>query len=127
MSNKLVSESINHLTITEQRTAAQQYIINEVKITSKVHKQINTIFNMKCPWEEKWEMLCSYTQHMTLRIEVNEHSAAGILEELDMHRNELALFFKKDAEIIDGLQQIAVWAYDIKKVAVDNWRMIEHQ
>ena len=48
-------------------------------------------------------MLHSYTQHMTLRVEVNEHSAAGILEELDMHRNELALFFKKDAEIIDGL------------------------
>ena len=65
-------------------------------------------------------MLCLYIQHMTLRVEVNKYSTAEILEELDMHRNELALFFKKDAEIIDGLQQIAAWAYDIKKVAVDN-------
>ena len=72
-------------------------------------------------------MLRPYAQHMTLRIEVNEYSAAGILEELNMHRNELALFFKKDAEIINGLQQIAARAYDIKKVAVDNWRVIEHQ
>ena len=104
----------------EQRTAAQQYIINEIKITSKVCKQINTIFNMEHSWEEKWEMLCLYAQHMTLRIEVNKYSAAGILKELDMHRNELALFFKKDAEIIDGLWQIAAWAYDIKKVAVNN-------
>ena len=108
----------------EQRTAAQQYIINEVKIISKVCKQINTIFNMECPWEEKWEMLCLYTQHTTLRVEVNKYSAAGILKELDMHRNELALFFKKDAEIIDGLQQIAAQAYDTKKVAVNNWRVI---
>lgn len=53
MSNKLISESINHLTIMKQRTAAQQYIANEIKIISKVHEQINTIFNMKHPWEEK--------------------------------------------------------------------------
>ena len=65
-------------------------------------------------------MLHLYIQHMTLRIEVNKYSAAGILEELNMHRNELALFFKKDAEIIDGLQQITAQAYDIKKVAVNN-------
>ena len=72
-------------------------------------------------------MLHPYAQHATLRIEVNKYSTAGILKELDMHRNELASFFKKDAEIIDGLQQIAVQAYDIKKVAVNNWRAIEHQ
>ena len=42
MLNELISESINYLTIMKQRTAAQQYIVNEIKITSKVHKQINT-------------------------------------------------------------------------------------
>ena len=40
---------------------------------------------------------------MTLRIEVNKHSTAGILEKLNIHRKKLALFFKKDAKIIDGL------------------------
>ena len=65
-------------------------------------------------------MLCPYTQHMTLRVEVNKYSAAGILKKLNTHRNELAPFFKKDAEIIDGLQQIAAQIYDIKKVAVNN-------
>ena len=48
-------------------------------------------------------MLHFYAQHMTLRVEVNKYSTAEILEELDMHRNELALFFKKNAEIIDEL------------------------
>ena len=87
----------------EQRTAAQQYITNEIKIISKVHEQINTIFNMECSWKKKWEMLHPYIQHMTLRVEVNKYSTAEILKELSMHKNELALFFKKDAEIIDGL------------------------
>ena len=65
-------------------------------------------------------MLHPYAQHVILRVEVNKYSTAGILKKLDMHRNELAPFFKKNAEIIDGLQQIAAWAYDTKKVAVDN-------
>ena len=48
-------------------------------------------------------MLRPYAQHATLRVEVNEYGTAGILKELDTHRNELAPFIKKDAEIIDGL------------------------